>query len=148
MRRRNGHSPQDAEDLTQAFFAHLLGHDFLRNVAPEKGRFRSFLLASLKRFMAGQWRKEHALKRGGDASLVRQCMNRPKHAICRSRSSWPTRRVLYERRWALTLLNRVLERLEAEAAGAGKHALFAQLQPFLTGDRNTRTYAKSPGSSG
>jgi len=140
--RRNGHPPQDAEDLTQAFFAHLLGHDFLRNVAPEKGRFRSFLLVSLKRLMAGQWRREHALKRGGEQqtwSLDQQDAE-SRYLVEPADVADPER--LYERRWALTLLSRVLERLEAEAAGAGKQALFAQLQPFLAGDRDARTYAE------
>ena len=140
--RRNGHSPEDAEDLTQAFFAYLLGHDFLRNVAPAKGRFRSFLLVSLKRFMTAEWRKEHALKRGGEQRAWSLDQQDAESRYLLEPADLADPEKLYERRWALTLLDRVLERLEAEAAGAGKLALFAQLQPFLTGDRDGPTYTQ------
>jgi RNA polymerase sigma factor (sigma-70 family) len=140
--RRNGHAPQDAEDSTQAFFLHLLGHDFLRNVTPEKGRFRSFLLASLKRFMAGEWRKEHALKRGGTQRAWSLDQQSAESRYLLEPADVADPETLYERRWALTLLDRVLERLEAEAAGSGKQALFARLQPLLTGDRDGVTYTQ------
>ena len=140
--RRHGHSPQDAEDLTQAFFAYLLSHDFLRNVAPEKGRFRSFLLVSLKRFMAGEWRKEHALKRGGEPRAWSLDQRDAESRYRLELADVADPETLYERRWALTLLDRVLERLEAEAAGSGKQALFTRLQPLLTGDREGPTYTQ------
>src|SRR5262252_8480188 len=68
--RRQGHSPADAQDLTQEFFARLLEKDYLRSAAQEKGRFRTFLLVALKRFMANEWDRQHALKRGGFTPLV------------------------------------------------------------------------------
>jgi RNA polymerase sigma factor (sigma-70 family) len=147
--RRAGRSAEEAEDLTQAFFAHLLACDFLRNVAPEKGRFRSFLLASLKQFMAARWREEHALKRGGNQrtwSLDQQEDAEGRYSLEPLDVADPG--TLYERRWALTLLHGVMERLEAEAARAGKHALFVRLHPFLTGDPQGTTYAQTAQSIG
>jgi RNA polymerase sigma factor (sigma-70 family) len=146
--RHRGCAPHDAEDLTQAFFAHLLSQDFLRHVAPEKGRFRSFLLASLKRFMADQWRRDHALKRGGPGrawSLDQQDAE-SRYRLEPTEVNDPER--LYERRWALTLLERVLEQLEGEFVRAGKRTLFAQLQPFLTGEKAGQTYAEIGASLG
>ena len=140
--RRTGLSNEDAEDLTQAFFAHLLKYDFLGYLAPEKGRFRSFLLASLKQFRASQWRREHALKRGGQqpAWSLDQQDAESRYLVEAVDGADPE--TLYERRWALTLLNRVLERLGAEAAAAGKQVLFARLEPFLTDDDEAPTYAQ------
>src|SRR5438132_13966297 len=68
--RRQGRSPEDAQDLTQAFFARLLEKDYLKSVVQEKGKFRTFLLVALKRFLANQWDREHAQKRGGFAPVV------------------------------------------------------------------------------
>src|SRR5690606_38314643 len=68
--RRNGYDPEDAQDLTKAFFERLLEKNFLRLADPEKGHFRTFLLVALKRFLANEWRKQSALKRGGGAALV------------------------------------------------------------------------------
>lgn len=146
--RRSGHSPEDAEDLTQAFFVHLLGHEFLRNVSPEKGRFRSYLLVSVKRFMADQWRRDHALKRGGAQPPLSLDQQDAESRYRLEPADLEDPEKLYERRWALTLLNRVLERMENEAVAAGKQTLFSQLQPFLIGDRDTRTYAEIAGAFG
>lgn len=139
--RRKGHSPHDAQDLTQGFFEHLLGRDFLRRVAPEKGRFRSFLLTCLKRFLADVWRKESAAKRGAgqrwialDGEAERRYHEEP--------AGVSDPEALYERRWALTLLERVLERLEEEFRAAGRQDLFNHLQPLLLGERTEQTYAE------
>ncbi len=141
--RRRGYSPEDAEDLTQAFFEHLLNRDFLRHVAPGKGLFRSFLLACLKHFLADEWKKAHRAIRGG---------NLP-HLAWESRSAEDRYRLepvdrmdaesLYERRWAMTLLERVLGRLRDHSVGAGKAQLFEALEGFLLGEERGPTYAQT-----
>jgi RNA polymerase sigma-70 factor (ECF subfamily) len=118
--RRQGHRPEDAQDLTQAFFAHLLRKDFLGGVGPEKGRFRSFLLACLKHFLTDEWEKARTARRGGP---------RPEHALdlqqaeeryrVEARVDASPERV-FERRWAVVLLDRVLDRLRQEAVTAGR----------------------------
>ena len=138
--RRQGRSPEDAQDLTQSFFANLLGHDFLRNIGPEKGRFRSFLLVCLKRFLADDWRKGHATKRGaGRPTLVLDEVLADRLYL-QEPADLADPEALYERRWALTLLERVLDRLEAEFRAADKQAVFDRLQPFLLGEKTMQTY--------
>jgi len=141
--RRQGLSPEDAQDLTQDFFGRLLRPEFLRNVAPEKGLFRSFLLACLKRFLADEWRKEHAAKRGGGQPLLPLEEERAESRYLQEPYGQMSPEALYERRWALALLDRVLNRLEAEFAAAGKQALFQGLEHFLAGDKSDGTYAEA-----
>lgn len=139
--RRRGFRPEDAQDLTQAFFAHLLGKDFLNRVRPEKGRFRSFLLASLKHFLADEWDKDHAARRGG-GQVVLRLDDHEAEARYRVEPTDPLDpETFYEHRWALTLLECVLDRLQAEFAAAGKLESFQQLQPFLLGEKAGTTYA-------
>jgi DNA-directed RNA polymerase specialized sigma24 family protein len=139
--RGRGYSPEDAQDLTQALFAHLLSQDFLRNVTPGKGLFRSFLLACLKHFLADEWKKAHRAIRGG---------HQP-HLALESQSAEDRYRLepvdrmdaesLYERRWALTLLENVLKRLREQSVAAGKAKTFDALQGFLLGEEGVETYA-------
>lgn len=140
--RRHGASAEDAEDLTQAFFAHLLRKDFLSGVGPEKGRFRSFLLACLKHFLADERDKARRLKRGGGSpiiSLENEQAERRYQAESRSERSAEE---LYERRWALDVLARVLERMRQELAQAGKAEIYNELQGCLAGERPDQTYAE------
>jgi RNA polymerase sigma-70 factor (ECF subfamily) len=140
--RRQGHDPHDAQDLTQEFFARLLAKHQLDSVDREKGRFRSFLLAALKHFLANEWDRRHARKRGGRQVHVpidtQSAEERYRLEPADSRSA----EKIYERRWALTLLDRVLETLKAEAEAAGKAAQFDQLKIALTGDRHSVPYAE------
>jgi len=140
--RRQGHDAPDAEDLTQAFFAHLLERGFPKGVTPTRGRFRSFLLTALKHFLADEWDKLRAEKRGGGRPTVSLDAA---HAEARYRLE-PVDRLdaerLYERRWAITLVNRVLDRLQGEFAQAGKTHVFEQLQPSLLGEKSAITYAE------
>jgi hypothetical protein len=130
--RRQGHNPHDAQDLTQEFFARLLEKNQLAGADPAKGRFRSFLLAALKHFLANEWHKARAQKRGGgqvpipiDASAAEsKCGIDPADHL--------TAEKIYERRWALTLLDQVLRRLRDEYTRDGKENLFEQLKPTLT----------------
>jgi RNA polymerase sigma-70 factor (ECF subfamily) len=140
--RRQGHTPEDAQDLTQAFFAHLLRKDFLRNVGPEKGRFRSFLLACLKHFVADEWEKAHAAKRGETSPELRLDLDGAEERYALEAGVEANAERLYERRWALNLLDHVLERLRQEAIAEGRDALFDELQGCLLGERPTETYAQ------
>lgn len=134
--RRKGHDLDRAGDLVQSFFTHLLEHrDGLARVDPERGRFRSWLLGALQNFLANEARHVRARKRGGDivflsidALTAEDC-----HAREPADSSTPER--LYDRRWALAVLERVLDQLEREHAAEDQRERFQCLKPFLVGDQ-------------
>ena len=140
--RRGGHKPEDANDLTQGFFARLLREDFLSGVGPEKGRFRSFLLACLKHFLADEWEKARTAKRGGSGPERRLDLEQAEPRYQLESRVEANAESLYERRWALDLLDHVLDRLRHEAAASGREAVFVQLQACLLGERPTETYAQ------
>jgi len=134
--RRTGQSKENAEDLTQAFFARLLEKQFLAAAEPQRGRFRTFLLVALKRFLANEWDRVRAQKRGGgqphlplDTELAEEKF-RAEPALV---DSSPDR--VYERRWAMTLLEQAMSRLRAEFERANKAGEFEKLKSFLTADR-------------
>lgn len=140
--RRQGHSPHDAEDLTQAFFARVLAKNYFAHADRAKGRLRSFLLGSLKHFLANEWDKARAQKRGGGqrvipmdaATLETSCGFEPADNV--------TPEKIFERRWALTLLDQVLRRLRQEYIHDGREKLFDQLKPTLTEASRTVRYAE------
>lgn len=135
--RRSGHSVEDAQDLTQGFFSHLLEKDSLRHVDPSLGKFRTFLLTSLKNFLANEWRRESASKRGGAASTVSlEDMGRAEDFYAAARMSSETPERIYERNWALALLERTTAQLAAEFDAAGKSHMFTVLKQYLAGDRD------------
>ena len=140
--RRQGRSAEDAQDLTQAFFMRLLDGNLLRAATPLKGRFRSFLLACLKNFMADEWDRSRAQKRGGG----QECLSLDEHdaegRYLREAVHEMDADRIFERRWALTVLEQALGRLEAEYVALGKRALFDQLHPSLTGEKHSRSYAQ------
>jgi len=140
--RRRGYSPEDAQDLTQAFFAHLLSKDFLSGVGPEKGKFRSFLLACLKHFLADEWKKAHRAIRGGNQPPLALESQGAEGRYRLEPSKSMNAECLYERRWALTLLERVLARLREEWTAAGKQNLFNELECELLGEDRADTYAQ------
>jgi RNA polymerase sigma factor (sigma-70 family) len=139
--RRTGRNPHDAEDLVQGFFAACLSGRYLDAADPARGRFRSFLLLLLKRHLANAWDKERAAKRGGGQSPVSldALSAEERYALEPANDLTPDR--LYERRWALTLLERVLDRLAAEQAAAGKADSFARLRAHLAGGDSSTPYA-------
>jgi len=130
--RRQGHNPHDAQDLTQEFFARVLGKNYFADADRAKGRFRSFLLATLKHFLANEWDKARAQKRGGGQSLLPLNIADAETAYGFEPADRFTAEKIFERRWALTLLEAVLRRLRAEYARDGKEKLFEQLKPTLT----------------
>jgi RNA polymerase sigma-70 factor (ECF subfamily) len=133
--RRNGHAPHDAQDLTQEFFARLLAKEWLGEVARERGRFRSFLLAAMQHFLANEWRDAQRLKRGGGVVFVPFDARDAEDRYLHEPADPLTAEQIYDRRWALDLLERSLARLRTEFEGAGKAAHFEALKFCLTGDK-------------
>jgi RNA polymerase sigma-70 factor (ECF subfamily) len=139
--RRLGESPHDAQDLTQEFFARFLDKDYLAAVNQSKGRFRSFMLAALKHFLANQRDKQRAQKRGGGRSFVAIDFHNAETHCGFEPAQNLTPEVIFQRRWASALLEQALARLRNEYAAAGKEALFEQLKTTLTEGRGTIAYA-------
>ena len=136
--RRRGHSPEDAQDLVQGFFEHLIASRGLLTVDRSKGRFRSFLLASLQNFMSVETRRARAEKRGGGAELIRLDWEDAEAGIAFEPADQLTPETLYDAQWALLLLRRATERLQQEQAVAGKAETFRTLKGFLGGDGGGR----------
>ena len=139
--RRHGRSAHDAQDLTQEFFARLIQADGLAQVQPEKGRFRSFLLVSLKNFLADAHDRARAQKRGGGRPLLSLDDLNPEARFQTEPRDEASPDRVFERRWAYALLETVMRRLQDEFAGAGKNNLFKALKPFLVGDTEGLSYA-------
>jgi RNA polymerase sigma factor (sigma-70 family) len=140
--RREGYSPEEAQDLTQGFFALILERNDLDAVRQEKGRLRSYLLTSLKHFLAKARRRELAMKRGEGRALVPldELLAR-EHADVEPADTLSAERI-YERRWALTLLEQVLKRLGEEYRVAGSAPLFERLKQMLSDDADRPSQAK------
>jgi RNA polymerase sigma factor (sigma-70 family) len=140
--RRAGHTPADAEDLTQAFFARLLEKDWLGMADRERGRFRSFLLGSLKHFLANEWDKARARKRGGHLQVVSLDAPAGEERFRQEPMAQGSPDREFDRRWALALLDTVLARLEQDYAQAGKAVAFQHLKSALSGGRSDVPYAR------
>jgi RNA polymerase sigma factor (sigma-70 family) len=138
--RRRAFSPEDAQDLTQEFFARLLAHNWIGDADRAQGRFRTFLLTALSRFLANEWDRARAQKRGGGAAMLslESAVAEDRYLSDSTQSMAPDR--LYDRQWALTLLDRALTRLKAEQEQAGKAAEFAVFSPLLTAERGQIPY--------
>lgn len=138
--RRKGHSPQDAQDLTQGFFARLLKNNSIAGADREKGKFRTYLLGAMNHFLADEWDKARAEKRGGgdavlsldDASAERRYLQEP--------SSELTPEKVFDRRWGMTLLDQALKQLREEFTAADKVQHFEHLKPFLTSEAVAGAY--------
>ena len=140
--RRRGHSPADAQDLTQAFFARLLERNWVGRADQQKGRFRSFLLSALNHFLADEWDRVRAQKRGGGVAPLPLQFDTAETRYGHEPADQVTPESSYERRWALTLLDEVLHRLRSEYEQEGRAELFAALHPCLVGDRTSQPYAE------
>ena len=146
--RRRGHNKADAEDLVQAFFARFLEKNYLAGLSAESGRFRAFLLASLKHFLANEWDKSQAQKRGGGAVNLSLDWQTADTKFQVAATAEPSPDKAFDREWALALLAKVIERLKKECAADGKEKLFDQLKLFLTagkGESAQSDVAKSLG---
>jgi RNA polymerase sigma factor (sigma-70 family) len=143
--RRQGNSHHQAEDLTQAFFCRLLDRDLFAAAQQEKGRLRSFLLTLMKRFMANEWNKDHAQKRGGDQVHISIDQEWAEDRYRYEPADGVTPEDVYERQWALTLLDTVLATLHDEYVARNKEALFETLKDFIALDTDTTPYASLAG---
>jgi len=132
--RRQGYQPHDAQDLTQSFFARLLEKRSFGLADPRRGRFRSFLLKSLKNFLINEHQKLKVQKRGGQLHFVSLDQETAETRYQFEPSHELTPEKLFERRWALTLVEGVLLKLRKEYASSGRKDLFDQLKPALLGD--------------
>jgi len=138
--RKHGHPVEESKDLTQDFFVLLIAKHWVAEAKPDKGRFRTFLLTAVNHFLANEWRKAHAAKRGGgqvpisldDTAEVRYAQD----------PAWNVApEEIYERHWALSLFNRALEALREQYADTGKLGLYDRLRPFLSREAGEGDYA-------
>src|SRR5262245_43239364 len=140
--RRCGETPEDAKDLTQEFFARLLEKNWLRAVSRERGRFRWFLLASLKHFLSNQWDRARTQKRGGGRRPISLDELDPEERYSLEPTDNLTADKAYDRTWALTLLDQTRVRLRQEFSEAGKGERFELLEQFLPGESASATYSE------
>jgi RNA polymerase sigma-70 factor (ECF subfamily) len=146
--RRRGNSATDAEDLTQGFFERLLEKDYLADLTPGMGRFRSFLLAALKHFLANEWDRAQTHKRGGDRAIVSLDEQDAEQRYPFEPVENVTPETLFEQRWALTVLECVLARLRAEFVASEKAELFDQLKGFLSVEQPECSYGEIAARTG
>lgn len=130
--RRRGYVPQDAQDLTQGFFARLLQRDFPTGITPEGGKFRSYLLAALKNFLVNEWTSRRTAKRGGGKTILSLDDLGAEARYQSEPADQTSAERLFDRRWASALLDQVRQGLREEYLAEGKDHLFESLRPFLT----------------
>ncbi len=138
--RRKGYGPNDAQDLTQEFFARLLRGNFLNTVEQRKGRFRSFLVASLEHFLVKEWVRINRQKRGGGQTILSLDAERAENRYALEPADKLSAQKLYERRWAMTLLDQAMKRLGEECRQNGKTELFEKVKNLLSGDDQEECY--------
>src|ERR1051325_9139566 len=139
--RRRGHGPHESEDLIQEFFARLLEKRFLSQVDPAKGRFRSFLMAAITHFLANERDRLRAAKRGGQVRFLSlDDSTAESRYVLESAPSNDTPQTLYERGWAIALIQEVLARLRSEFSESGKAGLFDELKTTLVNGRGAESY--------
>ncbi len=140
--RRHGNSPADAQDLTQGFFVYLLEHDLVARADRQAGRFRSFLLGSLKHFLAHEHEHATALKRGGGQPVLSLDQLDPEERYALEPSDTATPETIFDQRWALQQIENALTRLRADYASSGRGPLFDLLKDYVWGDKNALSLAE------
>jgi RNA polymerase sigma-70 factor (ECF subfamily) len=138
--RRQGHPPEDAQDITQAFFASLLQRNDLGGVHPERGKFRSFLLASVNNFLSHERERAQAAKRGGGQSLLSLDGIDTEEISAVDSAAHSSPEAAFERRWAIMVLERAFARVRKEFAVAGKERVFERLKPYLEEEAEAGEY--------
>jgi RNA polymerase sigma-70 factor (ECF subfamily) len=138
--RRNGYDREQAEDLTQAFFTAMLEKNYLGDADRERGRFRTFLLTAVKHFLANEWDRAHALKRGGGQVVIPIDSAEAEAWYVPEVVGQQTPQSLFERRWAQSLLEQVMAKLQAEFSVKGKAEYFERLSPLLSGEPTVSGY--------
>jgi len=142
IRRRVG-TEDEAQDLTQAFFAKLLENNYVAAADPQRGRFRAFLLTSFKHFLVNEWKRQRAQKRGGGNVPISLDLSDAESRYRLEPAHQQTPERVFERQWAVTLVNTVLLQLRQEFSNAGKERQFEQLKCFLIGPSDSTTYAEA-----
>jgi RNA polymerase sigma factor (sigma-70 family) len=139
--RRKGHGADEAEDLTQSFFAQLIAREHLLLANPHKGRFRTFLLAMLDQFLAHEWSRAHRRKRGGQFAFISldQCTPEERYALEPVDRNTPEQK--FQKQWALAVLKQAMTRLAEECEALGKGALFQEVKGGLSGEQEIARYA-------
>jgi RNA polymerase sigma factor (sigma-70 family) len=141
--RRRGHTKEDAEDLTQAFFARFLQKNYLEGLSAERGRFRAFLLAALKHFLANEWDKSRRRKRGGNITHLSLDWQTADTQYQVAATNAPSPDKAFDREWAVTLLAKVIEQLRAECEAEGRGNQFAELKIFLTAGKGELSHGEA-----
>jgi RNA polymerase sigma factor (sigma-70 family) len=138
--RRRGNTPESAQELTQEFFTRLIDKRVVQAARPERGRFRSFLLAAVSDFLANEWDRARAVKRGGRHTIVPIEIDLGEERYSLEIPDDETPETIFERQWATELLNRVFIRLEDEQRSAGRMAMFSHVRGRLTGEGLDESY--------
>lgn len=146
--RRRGYNKVDAEDLVQAFFERFLAKNYLEGLNAERGRFRAFLLASLKNFLVNEWKKSQRLKRGGSDTVLSLDWETADTKFQVASTSEPSPDKAFDREWAVALLAHVIEKLRAECAADGKAKQFDRLKVFLTAGKGAVPHSEVAKSLG
>lgn len=140
--RRRGHGPEDAQDLTQEFFARLLAKHWLTMADPRRGRFRTFLLAALDHFLANEWNRARCQKRGGAHQMISWDCAGAEGRYLAEPVDEVTPETIYQKRWAATVLEEVLRHLSEEYAASGKRTFFEAVKVLLWGEKAARPQAE------
>jgi len=142
--RRKGYGPEEAQDLTQGFFARMLERQYLRDYQRERGRFRTFLLSSVQNFLSNERDWARTAKRGGGRTLIRleEVFEKGERRYSLEPRTELTPERIFEKHWANTLLDRTLHRLQADAAEAGNLKQFSRLKGYLTGEDSSIPYSR------
>lgn len=140
--RSKGRKQEEAFDLTQEFLSRLLERNLLENLDPAKGRFRTFLLTCLERFLIDQWARDHRLKRGGGLRIVSLSAPEAEQKFQLEPVDSVTPERIFERRWAMTLLEQSMKCLKDECVASGKGMLFEAAKPLMSGEGNQCPYAE------
>lgn len=140
--RRRGHVAEEAQDLVQAFFARLLEKNSVADARQEKGKFRAFLLVALKRFLADEWGRERAQKRGGYQRVLSIDRELAESRLQSAMADGLSPDVLFERQWAMALLDKTAQRLRDEYTTSGREALFDNIEGCMTKYETAAPYAE------
>jgi RNA polymerase sigma factor (sigma-70 family) len=139
--RRSGKNPDDAKDITQSFFARLLADRRIGLADPERGKFRTFLLASLRRFIINEWRASQRAKRGAQYLHISLDLDPEERFFRDEPHTKDTPEKIFERRWAMRILEQALERLQADYARSGQQPLFEEMRRVILQRDKDLTYA-------
>jgi RNA polymerase sigma factor (sigma-70 family) len=139
--RRKGHTPEDSQDLTQEFFSRFLKKGHLDRASRERGRFRTFLLASLQNFLRHEWERARAEKRGGGRVPIPWEEENAETRYCLEVNSQLAPDRVFDQRWAMALFQNALARLQEESGASGKGAHFGELKSFLSTEPDEGAYS-------